>query len=100
VKRYRVKPQDFGVARARRKDLAGGDAAANAKIIRDILEGERGPRRDFVCINAAAALVAAGRATDFRKGALLAAKSIDSKLALLKLKALIEFSRVRLGSSQ
>jgi anthranilate phosphoribosyltransferase len=93
VKRYRVKPQDFGVARARREDLAGGDAAANAKIIRDILEGERGPRRDFVCINAAAALVAAGRATDFRKGALLAAKSIDSKLALLKLKALIEFSR-------
>jgi anthranilate phosphoribosyltransferase len=93
VKRYRVKPQDFGVARERREDLAGGDAAANAKIIRDILEGERGPRRDFVCINAAAALVAAGRATDFRKGALLAAKSIDSKLALLKLKALIEFSR-------
>jgi anthranilate phosphoribosyltransferase len=93
VKRYRVKPQDFGVARARREDLAGGDAAANAKIIQDILEGERGPRRDFVCINAAAALVAAGRATDFRKGALLAAKSIDSGLALLKLKALIEFSQ-------
>jgi anthranilate phosphoribosyltransferase len=93
VKRYRVKPQDFGVARERREDLAGGDAAANAKIIRDILEGERGPRRDFVCINAAAALVAAGRATDFRKGALLAAKAIDSRLALLKLKALIEFSQ-------
>ena len=81
------------MARARREDLTGGDAAANAKIIRDILEGEHGPRRDFVCINAAAALVAAGRATDFRKGALLAAKAIDSGLALLKLKALIEFSR-------
>jgi anthranilate phosphoribosyltransferase len=93
VKRYRVKPQDFGVARARREDLAGGDAAANAKIIRDILEGERGPRRDFVCINAAAALVAAGRAANFRKGAQLAAKAIDSGLARTKLEALIAFSR-------
>lgn len=93
VKQYRVKPQDFGVAGARREDLAGGDAAANAKIIRGILGGETGPRRDFVCINAAAALVAAGRAADFRKGARLAAKAIDSGLALAKLQALIEFSR-------
>ena len=93
VKRYRIKPQDFGVGRAPREDLTGGDAAANAKIIRDILDGERGPRRDFVCINAAAALVAAGRAADFRKGASLAAKAIDSGLARIKLEALIEFSR-------
>ena len=93
VKRYRVKPQDFGVGRARREDLAGGDAAANAKIIREILQGERGPRRDLVCINAAAALVAAGRAADFRKGTLLAAKAIDSGLARARLEALIEFSR-------
>jgi anthranilate phosphoribosyltransferase len=93
VKRYRIKPQDFGVGRARREDLTGGDAAANAKIIRDILDGERGPRRDFVCINAAAALVAAGLAPDFRKGASLAAKAIDSGLARIKLEALIEFSR-------
>lgn len=93
VKRYRVKPQDFGVGRARREDLAGGDAAENAKIIREILKGERGPRRDFVCVNAAAALVAAGRAADFRKGTLLAAKAIDSGLARIKLEALIEFSR-------
>lgn len=93
VKRYRVKPQDFGVGRARREELTGGDAATNAKIIRDILDGERGPRRDFVCINAAAALVAAGRAADFRQGALLASKVIDSGLARAKLEALIEFSR-------
>jgi len=93
VQRYRVKPQDFGVARARSEDVAGGDAAANAKIIRGILRGESGPRRDFVCINAAAALVAAGRAADFRRGARLAAKAIDSGLALAKLQALIEFSR-------
>ena len=93
VKRYRVKPQDFGVAKAGREELSGGDAAENAKIIRDILEGESGPRRDFVCINAAAALVAAGRAGDFRKGARLAAQAIDSGLARAKLQALIEFSR-------
>ena len=93
VKRYRVKPQDFGVARARREDLAGGDAAENAKIIRGVLESESGPRRDFVCINAAAALVAAGRAPDFRKATRLAAKAIDSGLARAKLQALIEFSR-------
>ena len=93
VRRYRVKPQDFGVTRARREDLAGGDATANAKIIRDILQGETGPRRDFVCVNAAGALVAAGRAGDFRKGARLAAKAIDSGLAKAKLEALIEFSR-------
>ncbi len=93
VQRYRVKPEDFGVARARREDLAGGDAAANAKIICGILAGERGPRRDFVCINAAAALVAADRAADFRQGARLAAEAIDSGSALAKLEALIEFSR-------
>jgi anthranilate phosphoribosyltransferase len=93
VQRYRVKPQDFGVARARREDLAGGDAAANAKIIRDILGGERGPRRDFACINAAAALVAAGRAANFGEGAESAAKAIDSGSARDKLEALIAFSR-------
>ena len=92
VQRYRVKPADFGVVPAHREALAGGDAAANAKIIRGVLEGERGPQRDFVCINAAAALVAAGRAANFRKGASLAAKAIDSGLARAKLQALIEFS--------
>ena len=93
VQRYRVAPEDFGVARRDREALAGGDAAANAEIIRAILEGERGPRRDFVCINAAAALVAAERAADFREGARLAAEAIDSGSATAKLEALIEFSR-------
>ena len=93
VQRYRVKPEDFGVATARREELAGGDAAANAKIIREILEGKRGPRRDFVCMNAAAALVAAERAANFREGTNLAAKAIDSGCARAKLEALIEFSR-------
>ncbi|HZP33435.1 MAG TPA: anthranilate phosphoribosyltransferase [Candidatus Acidoferrales bacterium] len=93
VKCYRVKPEDFGVQRARRENLAGGDAAENAVIIRGILEGEAGPRRDFVCINAAAALVAAGRAADFREGTRLAQQAIDSGSARAKLAALIEFTR-------
>lgn len=93
VQRYRVKPQDFGFLPVSREELVGGDAATNAEIIRAVLEGERGPKRDFVCINAAAALVAAGRAPNFRKGAGLAAKAIDSGLARAKLEALIQFSR-------
>ena len=94
VQRYRVKPQDFGFLPVNRKELAGGDAAMNAKIIRGILEGDCGPRREFVCMNAAAALVAAGRAANFRKGTQLAAKAIDSGLARAKLQALIDFSRL------
>jgi anthranilate phosphoribosyltransferase len=93
VKRYRVAPGDFGVARAPLGALAGGDAATNAQIIRQILAGKPGPRRDFVCLNAAAALVAAGRAIDFKQGARLAAESIDSGAARAKLEALIAFSQ-------
>ncbi len=93
VQRYRIKAEDFGVTAAPREELAGGDASLNAKIIQRILEGERGPRRDFVCINAAAALVAADRAANFREGTQLAAKAIDSGCARTKLEALIEFSR-------
>jgi len=92
VKRYRVKPEDFGVARAPLAALGGGDAATNAQIIRRILAREPGPPRDFVCINAAAALVAAGRASDFRQGARLAAEAIDSGAARDKLDSLITFS--------
>ncbi len=93
VKCYRVKPEDFGVARAPLVELAGGDPAANAQIIRVILARESGPRRDFVCINAAAALVAAGRASNFKEGAHLAAEAIDSGAARAKLEALIAFSQ-------
>ena len=93
VNRYRVTPEDFGVARSASELLAGGDATANARIIRAVLGGEAGPPRDFVCINAAAALVAAGRAASFRDGARLAAAAIDSGAALAKLEALIAFSR-------
>jgi anthranilate phosphoribosyltransferase len=93
VRRYTVGPEDFGLTRAPGKALAGGDAAENARIIRAIFEGERGPRRDVARANASAALVAAGRAADFREGVRMAAESLDSGTAHAKLDALIAFAK-------
>lgn len=89
VRNYTVTPEEFGFARVPLDALRGGDAAANAGIIRRILDGEPGPRRDIVLINAAAALVAAGVAADFRSAVTLAAQSIDSAAASGKLRELI-----------
>ena len=93
VNSYSVTPEDFGLRRAPLDALAGGDAAENAGIIVRLLEGEPGPRRDVVLANAAAALVAAGRARDFREGARIAAESITAGAAREKLQALIAFTR-------
>jgi anthranilate phosphoribosyltransferase len=93
VKQYRVSPEDFGLTRAPREALAAGDAHTSAAIIRTVLDSDRGPRRDIVLANAAAALVAADRAADFREGVRLAANSIDSGAARAKLHALIAFRR-------
>jgi anthranilate phosphoribosyltransferase len=92
VRLYEVTPEDFGLKRAPISAISGGDAAYNAGLIRAILAGEPGPRRDIVVANAAAALVAAGRAADFLEGAHLAAESIDSGAARKKLDALIAFT--------
>ena len=91
VQIYQVTPEDFGLERAALEAISGGDAAHNANLIRAILAGESGPRRDIVIANAAAAIVASGRATDFLEGAKLAAASIDSGEAQKKLDALIGF---------
>jgi anthranilate phosphoribosyltransferase len=85
-----VTPEDFGVSQARLSDLSGGDARENASIAFAILNGELGPRRDIAVVNAAAALVAAGRAQTFIEGAALAAASIDSGAALQKVRSLAE----------
>ena len=92
VSLYRITPEDFGLERAPISAITGGDAAHNAGIIRAILAGESGPRRDIVIANAAAAIVAAGRAADFLEGAQLAAQSIDSGAAREKLHALVAFT--------
>ena len=85
-------PLDFGLAVSQPEDLTGGDAAENAAILQSILNGEPGPRRDIVVANAAAALVAAGQATDFKTGAVAAAESIDSWKAREKLNELVRFT--------
>jgi anthranilate phosphoribosyltransferase len=99
VRTYTVRPEDFGVPRATIADLRGGDREENARIIRAILDGEPGPKRDMVLVNAAAALVAGGRARDFKEGVALAAQSIDSGAARGKLEALIALSRRLAGET-
>lgn len=84
---------DFGLARARLSELKGGTAEDNAALTRAILDGERGPRRDVVLLNVAAALVAAGKAATLREGLPAAAAAIDSGAARQTLDRAIEFSR-------
>ena len=93
VRTYQVTPESVGIARGTLADIAGGDAVENAAIVRAILGGEIGPRRDVVLLNAAAALLAAGKVTDLAAGVALARESIDSGRALSALDALGELSR-------
>jgi anthranilate phosphoribosyltransferase len=74
---FTVSPEDAGLAPAPLEAVRGGDPRANAAITRAILGGEKGARRDIVLLNSAAALVVAGRATNLREGALLAAAVLD-----------------------
>jgi anthranilate phosphoribosyltransferase len=92
VRSYEVEPEEFGMARATLQDISGGDATQNAAIIRAILAGEKSPRRDVVVLNAAAALVAAGRADHMAAAIPLAEESIDSGEAAKKLERLVEFA--------
>jgi anthranilate phosphoribosyltransferase len=92
VKDYFIHPSDFGFSVGNAEDLRGGDAKDNAVIATEILKGRKGPRRDIVLMNAAVALVAAGRALDFQEGIGLAAESIDSGAALKKLEQLKAFT--------
>ena len=92
VTRRSFEPADFGVRKARYEDLQGGDAAENLRIARAVLEGRPGPQRDIVLVNAAAALMAAGRVADPLEGMAMAARSIDSGAAKAKLEALASFT--------
>ncbi|HEX5410861.1 MAG TPA: anthranilate phosphoribosyltransferase [Terriglobia bacterium] len=87
-----VLPEDFGLARAGGETLAGGDAEQNARLLNQILDGEKNPLRDCILANASAALVAAGKAGEFREGVALAAESIDSGEAKRTLRTLVEFT--------
>ncbi|MEW5744430.1 MAG: anthranilate phosphoribosyltransferase [Nitrospirota bacterium] len=80
-----ITPEDYGFARAATEALAGGNKEENARITLSILNGEDGPRRDIVLLNAAAALIAGGRTDNFTAGIEIAADAIDAKKALDKL---------------
>jgi anthranilate phosphoribosyltransferase len=89
VRSFTVRPEDFGLPCSAIADLRGGDREENAQIIRDILSGRAGSKRDI----AAAALVVGGKARDLKEGVALAAHSIDSGAAGRKLAALVDLSQ-------
>jgi anthranilate phosphoribosyltransferase len=99
VRTFAVRPEDFGMPRASIGDLRGGDREENARIIRALLDGEPGPRRDIVLMNAAAALVAGARARDLKEGVGLAAQSIDSGAARGRLERLVALSQRLAGEA-
>jgi anthranilate phosphoribosyltransferase len=88
VTTYAIEPEDFGLPRGSLAEIKGGDAQENARIVLSVLQGEPGARRNIVLLNAAAALVAAGRAADFAEGINQAAEAIDSGQAMGKLEGL------------
>jgi len=89
LRAYTLSPEELGLPRARLDDLKVADAAASAAVIRGVLAGQSGPHRDIVLLNAAAALLAAGRASDLAEGCRLAAAAIDSGSAATALERLI-----------
>lgn len=89
VREFEVTPEDAGLARQSAASLKGGVAADNAAEMRHLLAGKQGPVRDFVLLNAAAALIVAGKSVDLKQGRLRAAESIDSGKALAALEKLI-----------
>lgn len=89
---YLLDPAEFGLALVPAKQLTGGTPQENAVITRDILQGRKGPKRDIVCLNAAPALVAGGKAANVHDGFFLAGQAIDSGAAAETLARLIKFT--------
>ena len=90
VRTYEVHPRDFGLPVAAKSDLTGGQPAENAEFVRAVLSGKKGPHRDIVLLNAAAAIVAGQKAPDLKAGVAIAAEALDSGSAMRKLEQLIE----------
>ncbi|MGA2104136.1 anthranilate phosphoribosyltransferase [Methanoregula sp.] len=89
ITKYVITPEMFGLARSCHDDLLGGDPEENARIIRDILAGKKGPARDIVLMNAGAAIYLSGNASTLAEGIRCAAASIDTGHAQKKLDALV-----------
>ncbi len=93
IRTYNIQPEQFFGKQAESKALVGGTPDENAEITKKILNGEKGPRRDVVLLNASAAIVAAGKAVDFKEGIKIAEASIDKGKAIEKLNTLIRFTQ-------
>ena len=91
-KSYVIQPEDFGFEKCTKEDLKGGTPQENAEITRKILQGEKGPKRDAVLMNAGAALYIGGKADSMKAGIELAAELIDSGKAMETLEKFIEVS--------
>ena len=91
-KTYMISPEEFGLTTCKKEDLVGGTPEENAQITRDILAGQKGPKRDAVLLNAGASLYIGGKADSFKDGVKLAAELIDSGKATKTLEKLIEVS--------
>ncbi|MBW2163859.1 MAG: anthranilate phosphoribosyltransferase [Deltaproteobacteria bacterium] len=92
AKEFVIRPEDAGLKPCKVEDLRGGDAEENAEILKEILSGKTGPKRDMVLLNAGAAIFLADKAKSLKEGVVLAAESIDSMEAMKKLEALKAFS--------
>jgi anthranilate phosphoribosyltransferase len=92
IRTFEVGPEDAGLSRAKPEALRGGDAEHNARALLDVLRGKPSPFRDIAILNAAAALIVAGKAKDLKQGAMLAAKSIEAGEAEGRLDRLIAVS--------
>jgi len=92
IRTFEIRPEDAGLSRARPEDLKGGDGAQNAAALKSVLEGKPGAYRDIALMNAAAALVVAGKANALAGGVKLAAQSVDSGAARSRLEQLVKVS--------
>ncbi|MCR4430355.1 MAG: anthranilate phosphoribosyltransferase [Tepidanaerobacteraceae bacterium] len=92
IRNYILNPRDFGIPPSKPEEIAGGDSSYNARIILDVLQGKKGPQRDVVVLNSAAALYVGEVAEDMREGVHMAQNLIDSGAAYEKLKEFIRES--------
>jgi len=93
VSTFNITPEEYGFKRATPEAIKGGNSRENARIIRAILDGEKGAKRDMVLLNAAAAFMAAGLDGSFKEGIERAKDSIDSGRAREKLDSLVNFTQ-------
>jgi anthranilate phosphoribosyltransferase len=92
LKCYEIAPEDFGIERCSKEDLVGGDPRENAQITLSILDGQKGPKRNAVVLNSAAALYVAGKTDSIEEGVKLASEIIDSGKAKQQLEKFIEYT--------